>query len=161
MSVTQDVQNHLPPVDAVCPEGHRTSVQAPSGRRIKCGKCREAGRTVMVRVPPRPGEVPAPEPRAPAAPPAAPAAECRTCHGTAPCPPGVRVPHGWLTAQISADPARDPRRRTRVALGPWCSARCAATALAARAGARRPPGPDDGAVNYRNLMTQRPGGRAS
>ena len=157
LSVTDTAQVHLPPVDAICPDGHRTSVQAPSGKRVRCGPCRKAGRTVMVTVPPRPGVMPAPEPRAPSAPPA----KCRTCGTTAPPPPGGRVPHGWMTVWISADPARDPRRRARVALGPWCSARCAAAALAARAvaGGKARGRPDDDRVSYRDLMTERPVGR--
>ena len=154
MSVTDTAQVHLPPVDAICPDGHRTSVQAPSGKRVKCGRCAEAGQVVMVKVPPRPGAVQAPEPR-----PAARTAECRQCGKTGPVPPGGRVPRGWLTVWISADPERDPKGRDRITLGPWCSARCAAVALAQRAGAgkpARPPGRDDDRVSLRNLMTARP-----
>ena len=62
-AVTGNQQIHLPVIYAVCPEGHKTGTQKPSGSRVKCSQCAQ-----QVTVPLRDGA--APPKRAPEMPPA-------------------------------------------------------------------------------------------
>jgi hypothetical protein len=137
--VTEDI------VYVVCPKGHKTGTQKPSGKIVRCQRCfHELDKTVMVMVPPRPAEPPKRLDMDWGR------AECRTCRATAPRPGEKLLPVGWMTIMVGTNPAGRQVRRTRVYIGPYCSRECLVTGLPDH---RR----DDG-VNPSHLMTMKPSG---
>src|SRR6266496_3943639 len=161
MTAEQEVQVHLPLVTATCPSGHSNKTQKQSGSKLRCSRCyQERGKTVLVTVPDRGGPGaprPAPEKKAPEVPPAPrPPASCRSCGAKA--PPG-RLPDGWMSVMVSADPARTKYGKPFRRLGPYCCLACVVSSLKGETGqmAGVPVRPG-GAEDLRSLMIRPPAG---
>ena len=165
--VTESAQASLPVVYVTCPDGHRTGTQKQSGTKMRCSRCwQEQGREVHVTVPdrdvsepPRPArEKAAVRPAPTALPPPAPRpSSCRGCGAQA---PAGRLPDGWMSVSVSADPTRTKDAKPYRRLGPYCCLACLAGSLKGLAGQTAGVIIRTGeTADLRQLMTERPARR--
>lgn len=158
MSVAEQEQVHLPLATATCPSGHSNKTQKASGSKLRCSRCfQQNGKTVLITVPDRGASEPPGKPRRrPAQPDAPRPSSCRGCGAEA---PAGRLPSGWMSVTVSADPSKTKDGKPYRRVGPYCSLSCLVGSLKGLAGqtagvALRPGEPTE---DLRSLMVQRPG----